>query len=305
MTSTRPTSGRAPAETWTTRRLLAWMTGHFQHKGIDSPRLTAEFLLAHVIGCDRMRLYMEVDRPAQPLELASLRDLVTRAAASEPVQYLVGEAWFFGRPYAVGPAVLIPRPSTETLVEHVLQRCRAAPGRATLLADVGTGCGCIAVSLAARLPEAHVVATDVSADALEVAAANAGRHGVADRIEFLAGDCLEPLRSAAGSRRYDVICSNPPYVSDAEWAQVAPNGRDHEPPLALRGGPDGLDVVRPLVAGAGALLEPGGQLVVEIADAHRDAALGLAAEAGFDNALVLKDHEGLWRVLAAEQPASP
>ncbi len=304
MTTTRPTAGRAPAEAWTTRRLLGWMTGHFEHKGIDSPRLVAEMLLSHVIGCDRMRLYMEVDRPALPLELSSLRDLVARAAASEPVQYLVGEAWFFGRPFAVSPAVLIPRPSTETLVEHVLQRCRAVPGRASLLADVGTGSGCIAITLATRLPEAHVVATDISPEALEVAGANARRHGVADRIELLAGEGLKPLRLAAGNRGYDVICSNPPYISDAEWAQVAPLVRDHEPVQALRGGLDGLDVIRPVVAGAAALLEPGGQLVVEIAHAQREAVLRLAAEAGLGGAIVLKDHEGLWRVLAAERPAA-
>ena len=141
---------RTRAATWTTRQLLEWMTPHFAAKAIDSPRVVAEMLLSHVIGCDRMQLYMEVDRPAPPLELASLRELVARAALHEPVQYLVGHAWFFGRQFAVTRSVFIPRPCTETLVEHVIQWRRTAPGHvASVIADVGTGSGSIAVSLAA------------------------------------------------------------------------------------------------------------------------------------------------------------
>ena len=289
-------------ETWTTRRLLEWMTRHFDGKGVDRPRVVAEMLLAHVIGCDRMRLYMEADRPAAPLELSRLHDLVARAARHEPVQYLVGHAWFFGRAFAVSRSVLIPRPSTETLVEHVLQWRRAAPGHAaTLIGDLGTGSGCIAVSLAAGLPDAHIVASDTSADALADARRNAEAHGVADRIDFVAGPGLDALHRPGGAR-YDVICSNPPYISDREWADVAPNVADYEPSDALRGGPDGLDVIRPLIAGAGEMLRPEGQLVVEIADSQRDAAVALVeAVEMLGEPTVLKDHEGLWRVLVADR----
>ena len=287
---------------WTTRRLLEWMTGHFEAKGIDSPRVVAEMLLSHVIGCERMRLYMEVDRPAEPLELATLRELVARAARHEPVQYLVGHAWFFSLQYAVSRCVLIPRPSTETLVEHVIRWCRAAPGHAEpLVADIGTGSGCIAIALATQLPGAHVVATDVSEEALAVARRNAATHGVADRIEFRRGPGLDPLAGGPGAA-YDVVCSNPPYISDDQWQAVGANVKDYEPDSALRGGPDGLDVIRPIIAGAAALLCPGGRLVVEIANEHHDAVLGLVEQTGaLAEPVVLKDHEGLWRVLVAER----
>lgn len=292
-------------EPWNTRRLLEWMTRYFEGKAVDSPRVVAEMLLSHVLGCDRMRLYMEVDRPALPLELSSLHELVERAGRHEPVQYLVGHAWFFGRQFTVGPGVLIPRPSTETLVEHVLQWRRTAPGHAAcVVGEVGTGSGCIAVSLAAGMPDAHVVATDVSGQALKVALANAKAHGLAERIELVAGNGQDPLGPLhrPGGAHYDVICSNPPYISDREWADVAPNVRDYEPESALRGGADGLHVIRPLIAGAAALLRSGGQLVIEIAHSQRDAVLALARQAEhLDDANVLKDHEGLWRVLVAEK----
>jgi release factor glutamine methyltransferase len=290
------------AESWTTRRLLGWMTGHFASKGIDSPRLVAEMLLSHVIGCERMRLYMEVDRPATPLELESLRELVRRSARHEPAQYLVGETWFYGRRFFVDRSTLIPRPSTEALIEHVLQWHRAVPGHAdALIADIGTGTGCIAVTLAALIPQARIVATDVSDDALALAAENAQQHEVADRIEFRQGALLEPLE-ALGLGRFDVICSNPPYISDPEWEQVAPNVRNYEPASALRGGADGLDVIRPLIAEGERFLRPGGQLVVEIGHAQHDAVLELVkATAALTAPMVLKDHEGLWRVLVAER----
>lgn len=294
-------AGTGTGSTWTTRRLLQWMTGHFAGRGVQPPRVVAEMLLAHVLGCERLRLYMEADRPASPLERAALRELVARASAHEPVQYLVGEAWFFGRPFHVQPGVFIPRPCTEMLIEHVLRWTRAEPGHVRpLVADVGTGSGCLAVTLAVQLPGAHVVATDVDGLALEVARRNAERHEVADRIELRRGAGLEPLGHRDGG--YDVIVSNPPYVSEAAWGGVAPNVRDYEPTRALRAGADGLDVIRPLVGGAAAQLAPGGQLVLEFGDDQKDAVLELAAEApGLVDAAVSRDHEGLWRMLVARK----
>lgn len=286
---------------------MEWMTGHFEARGIDSPRVVAEMLLSHVFGCERMRLYMEADRPAQPLELASLRELVARAAKQEPAQYLVGHGWFFSRQYVVDKSVLIPRPSTETLVEHVIQWCRTSPGHAEpVIADVGTGSGCIAISLALQMKGTHLVATDVDETALAVARRNAVDHGVDDRIEFRQGPGLDPLTAELGAA-YDLICSNPPYIGDDEWADVPPNVKDFEPEIALRGGPDGLDVIRPLIAGAGRLLRPQGRLVVEIADRHHDAVIALVETSEtLENPVILKDHEGLWRVLvAARTPSSP
>ena len=289
---------------WTTRRLLGWITDHVGSKGIESPRLVAEMLLAHVIGCERMRLYMEVDRPASPLELTALRELVARAAKHEPVQYLVGHAWFFGREFKVDKRVLIPRPSTETLVQHVLQHRRAAPGHANpIIADIGTGSGCIAISLAIHIANATVVATDESPEAIDLARANAQRHRVEDQIEFRLGRDLQPLTGGSSRAEIDIICSNPPYISDAEWAEVEPNVRDFEPEAALRGGADGLNLIGVLIAEAGQLLRPGGQLVMEIAHSQRKPVLELVAKADLlSNPIVLKDHEDFWRVLIAERP---
>ena len=286
-------------EAWTTRRLLAWTTTHFERHGLDSPRLAAEMLLAHVLDVPRLNLYMDADRPASDGERASFRALVQRASDHEPVDYLTGRAPFFSMTLDVTPAVLIPRPSTETLVEHVVQHARRTEGFAEpLVLEIGTGSGAIAIALARHVPGCRVVATDISPEALEVARANARSQGVDDRIEFVEGDLFEPF---ASDRRCRYLVSNPPYISDAQWADVAPNVRDHEPALALRAGADGLSMVRRIVAGAPARLDRPGQLVVEIADVQRDAALALVAE---DDSLapvgVLDDHEGLARVLVAD-----
>lgn len=280
------------------------MSGHFQSRGIDSPRVVGEMLLSHVLGCERMRLYMEVDRPATPSELKTLRDLVARAAKHEPVQYLVGHAWFFGKQFEVNRSTLIPRPCTETMVEHIIQWLRLNPGHANpVIADIGTGTGCIASSLALQLKEARIIATDVIPGALELAKRNAERHNVADRIEFRLGNLLEPLRDAGhGGVRFNAICANPPYISDAEWIDLPANVKEYEPASALRGGKDGLDYIRPLIVEAPALLCRGGKLAIEIADSQRESVLEFArANPLLTNSDVLKDHEGLWRVLVAER----
>jgi release factor glutamine methyltransferase len=294
-------------ERWTTRKLLLWMAERFKAKDIDSPRVVAEMLLSHVLSCERMRLYMDSDRPASPAELAHLRELVARAAKHEPVQYLVGHAWFFSRQFKVDRSTLIPRSCTETLVEHVLQWLRLNPGHAApLVADIGTGTGCIGISIAAQVADAHIVATDIIPEALELAQANAAAHKVGDRMEFIKGDGVQAIVDAKPGVRFDVIASNPPYIPDSEWeSQVARNVKDFEPATALRGGPVGLNVIRPLIAQAAPLLKAGGLLAIEIADAQKDAVIELANATGLlENISVLKDHEGLWRVLTASRRAS-
>lgn len=289
--------------TWTTRRLLGWMGDHFKERGIESPRLVGELLLSHVLGCDRMRLYMEADREATPAERQTLRDLVARAARNEPVQYLIGLWRFYGRDFEVDASTLIPRPCTEQVVEQVLAWAGKRPGGARpAIADIGTGTGCIAVTLAAQLPDAEVIATDVVPEALQLAERNATRNNVT--IELLEGPALEPLRAGDRPRRVDVICSNPPYISDVAWAEVPPNVKDYEPASALRGGPDGLAVIRPLIESAPAHLAPGGRLVVEIASSLRENVLEIAASVPrLGEPRVLEDHEGLWRVFVADVPS--
>lgn len=282
---------------WTTRKLLAWTTENFEKRGIDSPRLSAEMLLAHVLGVQRIKLFMDADRPASDLERAAFRELVERAFKHEPVDYLVGHAPFFSLLFKVTPAVLIPRPSTETVVEHVIQHCRRTPGfRAPVIADICTGSGIIAIALAKQIEGCHVIATDISEDALAIAKENAATHGVTDRIEFRQGNLLDALKSD----RVRYLVSNPPYISDAEFAHVLPNVKDYEPHLALRGGPDGLQFIRTLIADAKNHIERPGQLVLEIADSQKTIAIELAQQAGLENPNVLADHEGLPRVLVAD-----
>jgi len=296
MTATPP-SQRSPAR-WTTRALLAWMRDAFTKAGIDSPRLCAEMLLSHTLGCERLRLYMEADRPAAPGERDALRDLVARALRHEPVQYLVGEAWFYSLPFAVDRRVLIPRPASETIVETVLRHARAEPGfDHPRLADVGAGSGCLAVAVLKNLPEARAVLTDISEDALAVARANAERHAVAERAEFRSGDLLAPLE---GERDLHYLLANPPYIPDREWPDVEPNVKDHEPESALRGGADGLDYVRPILERAHEHLRKGGLLAVEIAAATKADALAIAREnANLLGPRVEDDTDGLPRVLVA------
>jgi len=289
----------AQQDNWTTRRLLTWTTQHFEAKGIDSPRLAAEMLLAHVLGTQRLKLYMDPDRPASELERAAFRELVERALAHEPVDYLVGHSPFFSLQFKVTHDTLIPRPSTETLVEQVLQHARQFKRSAPAVADLGTGSGAIAVSIARQLPDCRVIATDRSEAALAVAKQNAKANGVAERIDFRLGgdDWYEPV---AGFR-FDYLCSNPPYISDAEWADVEPNVKDHEPAIALRAGTDGLDDLRPLIEGARLRLTDAGQALFEIAASQKKAVLAIAeSTSGLKNAHVLADHEALPRVLVCD-----
>lgn len=295
--------------TWTTRKLMAWMQQAFFKAGLDSPRLLAEQLLAHTIGCDRLKLYTDPDRPASPLERQSLRDLVGRALKHEPIQYLVGEAWFFGMAFEVDRRVLIPRPSTQTIVEHVLQHARATHGTANqkgaglTIADICTGSGAIAIALLKHLPGARAYASDISKDALEVAASNARKHEVSDRLDLLEGNLLEPLLEHPTARMQgmlDYLASNPPYIPDHEWDAVEPNVKNHEPHLALRGGVDGLDLIRPIMSQGPTLLKQGGQMLLEVAACHAKDALALAnADSRLTNAMILRDLDGLDRVVVA------
>lgn len=246
------------SEVWTPLRLLEWTTRRFAGAGIDSPRLAAQILLAHALGIDRVQLYVQHDKPLGPDELGRYRELVRRRLAGEPVAYLTGRQEFWSLSLAVDARVLVPRRDTETLVELVLDQVdRAAPLR---IADLGTGSGAIALALARELPQARLVATDRSADALAVARENAARLGLADRVELREGDLFGAL---GGGERFDVLVSNPPYVASGAIDGLAPEVR-REPRAALDGGPDGLDHLRRLAAGAAAhLAAPGGLVAFE------------------------------------------
>ncbi len=296
-----PSRSESPAKRWTTRELLAWLSEAFTKAGLDSPRLLADMLLTHTLGVSRLDLYTSPDRPASDSERAALRGLAARALRHEPVQYLVGEAWFFGLQLHADPRALIPRPSSETIVERVLRSLgKEGRDRPLRIADVCTGGGAIVIALLANLPSATAIATDISPDALTLAAKNVDRHGLAGRIALLEGDLTRPLEANAAAEPFDFIVSNPPYIPDEEWPAVPPNVKNHEPHLALRGGPGGLHLVRRLLVEAPSLLRPGGELLIEIAASSADAAEALArARPEFIDQRVLPDCDGMPRVLSA------
>ncbi len=267
-------------------------------KGVDGARLDAELLLAEVLGLTRTQLYTNFERPLAEGEIARFRELVRRRAAREPVAYITGRREFWSLDFVVDRRVLVPRPETELLVELAVEAVRARGVEHPLVADVGTGSGAIAVAIAKELPGARVVATDRSEAALEIAPANAGRHGVADRIEFRRGDGCDAL---AGAGPFDVVVSNPPYIRSAEMDSLAPEVREWEPRWALEAGSDGMSVTTPLVERAFALLAPGGSLLVEVGT---QAALVREAfeRGGYGNVAVRRDLAGLERVVAGRRP---
>lgn len=282
-------------DVWTVKRILDWTIPHLKSQGSESPRLDAEILLAHARGCPRIQLYTNYDQPLTDPQRATMRDLVKRRAAAEPVAYLVGHREFFGLDFRVTKDVLIPRPDTETLVVDAIETLK--PQAAPRVLDVGTGSGCIATALAVNCPNAEVTAIDLSQSALDIAQTNANMHNVAGRIRWLCGDLFAPLNA---NEHFDLIASNPPYIASAEIETLAADVRLHEPRSALDGGPDGLNIVRRLIADAPQHLVSQGKLLVEISGEQADAVTQLLAANGhFDDIVVLKDLAKQPRVVRA------
>jgi len=266
-------------------------TPYFEKAGIESPRLTIELLLAHLLKRKRLELYLEFERELEENTLESLREMVKRRAAGEPVQYITGEAEFCGLRFAVDCRVLIPRPETELLVEAVVER------KPSKIVDVGTGSGCIAVALAKELPSAEVTGIDASLEALEVATANVKRHGLEKKVRLLPGDLLQKLPDSFTA---DAIVSNPPYIASGELAKLPREVKDFEPVRALVAGEDGLEVIRRLVMTAKRFLSsPNGFVALEMGAGQRAAVEELFVGAGYTVAQVLKDLQGHERVIVA------
>ncbi len=365
----RETGGRI----WTVMDVLRWTIGRFERAGIPSARLDAEVLLARVLGCDRVRLYMDHERPLTQAERAAYRDLVRRRASGEPAAYLLGEKEFYGRTFVVDPRVLVPRPETEHVVDAALQtlrvreeitseirgrRCAAAARceergvaiatRATSnevrrgcsggrnpevilsralsgetgggehgrleeeredrgrgdaaqvkVLDLCTGSGCIAVTLAAEVPELSVVAVDISPGACAVARENATRLGVADRVQVLQGDLFEPVR-VAGLGPFHLIVANPPYVSSGEMGGLMRDVREHEPGEALVSGPTGLEILQRIIVEAPEHSRPGGHLILEHGEEQGLRLLEIIeADPHYEEVRDLRDHAGFGRVVMA------
>ncbi|MBX3128224.1 MAG: peptide chain release factor N(5)-glutamine methyltransferase [Polyangiaceae bacterium] len=294
MTRAAPSAAREP---WSIGRVAAWAQEDFRARGFDSPRLDAELVIAHALGVDRIRLILERDRPLSPAELAGVRELIKRRRGGEPVSYILGSREFYGLPFRVAPAVLIPRADTETLVEVALAATRARSMHGALL-DLCTGSGCVAIAFARQRRTWRVTGADIEEAALEVARHNALRLGVLPNVDFVQGDLFDAV---ASPRRFDAIVGNPPYIPSTLVEQLDPGIRDFEPRIALDGGADGLDIVRRIVSGAAERLTPGGSLALELHYDQAERVSALLAAAGFGEIAVHRDHAGHQRVVSAKQ----
>lgn len=268
-------------------------TEFFEKRGVESPRLNAELLIGHALGLKRMQLYLQFERPLMEPELEKIRPLVKRRGNREPLQYIVGETDFAGLKLKVDRRALIPRPETEHLVELVVQQLTAAP--ATIL-DLGTGSGAIALALAKHWPSATVTAVDESDDALVLAAENATTCGLAERVRFLKSDWFSAVPTG---ERFDLIVSNPPYLSDEETAATEPEVKDFEPRSALSAGANSAADLEKIIHEAKSRLNPGGLLACETGIAQHAALLKLAADCGYARAESRRDLTSRERCLFA------
>jgi len=297
--------------------------------GVTEPRENAELLLMHALGMDRAAFLRDWREPMPEDRLADWAAMVRRKASGEPVQYIIGEQWFYGLPFTVTPAVLIPRPETELLVEAVLETAArlwpdtggvsqsnaarhrqscvrdADNGAARLIvADIGTGSGAIAVALEVRRPDWRVFATDLSPDALAVAKANAERHGVADRVAFVSGDLLEPFVTGVADAVPDIVVSNPPYIPSSDLSGLQREVRDYEPRLALDGGADGLDPYRRMADQLRRLPSAPRLVAFEVGFGQARAVADLLAAAGlWPDIRIVRDYAGIERHVIASAPA--
>jgi release factor glutamine methyltransferase len=291
------------AQPWTIRRLLEWTAPFLERKDVDSPRLSAELLLSHVLNVPRIKLYTDYDRPLSAKDLAAFREMVRRASEQEPIAYLTGRAHFFNLEFEITPDVLIPRPDSETVVENVLQLARHQAGfEAPRVLDLCTGSGNIAAAIAHHLKTAIVVATDVSEKAIAVARRNIERLGLTDRVTLEVGDLYEPLSRLVDARPFDLITANPPYIATAKVAELDRSVKDYEPMIALDGGLDGLVAFRAILEGAPPRLRSAGRFFIEIAYDQGEVALTIARKhEAFDDVRILKDHAGNDRVLSGRK----
>ncbi len=306
------------AAPWTVGRLLQWTADYLKGRGADAPRLDAEILLAQALGCQRIQLYTTFEDVPNEERRAAFRELVQQRAEGMPVAYLVGRREFYSLNFQVAPGVLIPRPETELLVVTLLDLARQFSSPVHLpgnhvpmvgegsggsgpprIADVGTGSGILAVTLAKHLPAAQIVATDTSTAALEIAAKNARQHGVADRIQFIQCDLLAGIEA---QQKFDFIVSNPPYVSAAEYEKLPRSVKNFEPREALLAGPKGTEVIDRLIAQAAQRLRPGGHLLIEISPMiHAAVQALLAAAPDMQPGPTVKDLARLPRVVQAKK----
>jgi release factor glutamine methyltransferase len=289
------------AEAWTIGRLLQWTADYLKQHGAENPRLEAEVLLAHARDCKRVELYTSFGDVADDALRTKFRELVKRRAEGVPFAYLAGKREFYSLDFRVTPDVLIPRPETEFLVIALLDLVKAMPQSDAPIevADVGTGSGIIAVSVAKHAPRVRVTAIDQSPQALAVARENAERHNVSDRVKLVESDLFAAIPE---SQRFAIIASNPPYVSEAEYVALSPEVREHEPRAALVAGPTGTEVIERLLPQAAARLQPGGALLLEISPMLQQRVETLVSASGdWQLSPTVKDLAGHARIVVAKK----
>ncbi|MBN1805567.1 MAG: peptide chain release factor N(5)-glutamine methyltransferase [Sedimentisphaerales bacterium] len=289
-------------QTWTIKKLLSWITEYLTEKGIESPRLSAELLLSHVVGLKRIELYTQFDEPVPSEQLEHLRNLVKRAGQNEPVAYLVGRTEFYSMEINVTPDCMIPRPETELLVERAIEFLRAHNIGTRFVCDLCTGSGCIAVAVAKNFPDVRIIATDICDAALAVAAENVKKHQLDEKITLLCGDLFDPIISGLDVNEFDLIVCNPPYVSTTEYETLDKNVKDYEPKKALFAGVDGLDVYYHVIKDSGKFLKNDGALMLEIGYAQGRAVKELLEQTGeFAEIKIEKDFHNNDRIVTAKK----
>ncbi|MBI3754561.1 MAG: peptide chain release factor N(5)-glutamine methyltransferase [Deltaproteobacteria bacterium] len=299
----------------TIREILSWAEDCLTRYEVPDPKAEAEYLLAHALGCKRIELHLHCSGTLAFNEMQRLMDFVGRRIKREPSQYIIGEQEFWGLPFKVNKDVLIPRPETEILVEEAVEavnckllnvNCRKKQtnsiSRFTVhnsqftILDLCTGSGCIAIALAKEIPDCKVYVTDISEMALNISRENAERHGVADRITFIQGSLFEPLKGSGLKEKFDLIVSNPPYISKKMMNELQPEVKDYEPQAALYGGDDGLDFYRKIIADAPAYLAKGGYLMLEMGYGQAEKIKNLIEQSNvFEDITVIKDFAGIDR----------
>lgn len=284
-------------QTWTVLRLINWTKEYFEKVNLESPRLCAEVLLAHVLGCSRLALYTRFDYQPTPEQLAAFRGLVQRAHGLEPVAYLVGQKEFYSRTFRVTKDVLIPRGETEVLVREAVEHLRRVGGVRRAW-DVCAGSGCVGIAMATQVADLTVLATDISSSAVEVATENTRLNKVDSRVRCRVADLLTLPEDCRDLLPFEVITANPPYI--AEHQMIADTVK-HEPPIALWAGEDGMDFIRPILSAAPGLLAPGGAMIMEFGYGMADAVREAACSAGFAEPRIISDHQGIERAMVARK----
>jgi len=282
---------------WTIIKLVQWATTYFGNHDIDSPRATAEILLAHVLNTRRIDLYLRYDQPLIPAELERFKALIKRRLKREPVAYILGSKEFWSMDLQVTRDVLIPRPETECLVEKALESLALDSNpESKLILELGTGCGAVILALASENPRHAYWATDISINAIRIARQNARQNDLNGRVDFIVGDWFAPLRSKPGL--FDLIVSNPPYIKSEDLNRLQPEIHAYEPLLALDGAADGLDCLRHIIQSAYFFLNPGGVIILEIGHDQKEPLKQMIAECGqYEEVDFYQDYSGHDRIL--------